>query len=327
MSFNHLAIVGYGSIGRRHAGVAKELFPDATISLFRSSSSNPNIMGYNEYPISKLNEARFLGVEAAIIASPAPFHIPQARLVVAQDVPVLVEKPLSTKVSDAEAFAAFVNQKGVGCLIGFVLRHHPSVKFIKDKLLLGIIGEVLHARVVCGSYLPDWRSEGDFRESVSARRELGGGVIWELSHELDYIQYFLGAVDQVFAIQDETNSLGLGVPEAVQCVARLSRGGTVSIHLDFNSRNPARYMVVNGTLGELVWDVLSSRVTITTSEKRKVTCFKQPSSQMYHDQLINFEKICHQNLEPIVSTQEGVNAVRFAAAIIESIRTRKISKL
>ena len=42
------------------------------------------------------------------------------------------------------------------------------------------------------SYLPNWRKHINYKKSVSAIESKGGGVLLELSHELDLVKYIIG---------------------------------------------------------------------------------------------------------------------------------------
>ena len=53
---------------------------------------------------------------------------------------------------------------------------------------------MLSVRSSVGQYLPEWRKNTDYRKGVSARQDLGGGVLLELSHEIDYIQWIFGEI-------------------------------------------------------------------------------------------------------------------------------------
>ena len=98
------------------------------------------------------------------------------------------------------------------------------------------MGEIISLEAHVGSYLPDWRPQKDYKESVSARAELGGGVLLELSHELDYIRWFFGGIDSVIAVLKNSNILGLDVEDGADLILKSSKGLHISLHLDFNSR-------------------------------------------------------------------------------------------
>ena len=54
------------------------------------------------------------------------------------------------------------------------------------------------ARVICSSYLPDWRPGVDYRTVYSAHKALGGGVTIDLIHEWDYLVDLFGVPQKLY---------------------------------------------------------------------------------------------------------------------------------
>ena len=122
-------------------------------------------------------------------------------------------------------------------MVGYVLRYCEAAKFIKDQLSQNIYGKPIDVRIECRSFLPDWRPDQDYRQSASARKELGGGVLLELSHEIDYANWLFGPLISIQAILQHSKTLnrcrGWG-----RALLENVNGLIVSIHLDFYCRNP-----------------------------------------------------------------------------------------
>ena len=207
-----IAIVGLGSIGRRHLRLVKEIRPDIQIILVRSGHGG--IWQEQELADSvvySLSDALALKVDAAIIASPVVFHVSQAKTFIEHVIPVLVEKPLSHKLDLADKlYKEWLERKPL-VLLGYTLRHNPAASFFGKKIQDGEIGIVLSITIKCESYLPEWRPDQDYRKSVSSRKELGGGVLLELSHELDYANWFFGPFKSVSSIVRNSKSLNIDI--------------------------------------------------------------------------------------------------------------------
>ena len=69
--------------------------------------------------------------------------------------------------------------------VGYNLRFHPVLIYLKQFL---IRKKIFSINVISHSYLPNWRKI-NYRHSISANKKLGGGVLLELSHELDYLKW------------------------------------------------------------------------------------------------------------------------------------------
>jgi predicted dehydrogenase len=76
-------------------------------------------------------------------------------------------------------------------MTGYNLRFSYSLKRFNELIKKKIVGKILSVRCEVGQYLPDWRPNKDFRKTVSANKRLGGGVLLELSHEIDYLRWIL----------------------------------------------------------------------------------------------------------------------------------------
>ena len=183
---NNIAIIGLGSIGQRHLHLVKELRPKLNIIAVRSGMGKKvedekllNAVVYS------LDEAIDYGIEAAIIATPAAYHVKQAIKMMEKGIHVLIEKPLSHSLNNINELLQLNEDSNLVGLIGYCLRYNPGAIKFNNMLKNSKTGRILHVRVDCGSYLPDWRKRQDYSQSVSAKSDLGE-LLLELSHGLDY---------------------------------------------------------------------------------------------------------------------------------------------
>ena len=90
-------IVGFGSIGRRHAGVIQYIFPDIDIIVLRHKKRNSHkfeALGLYK-SVTSIHEAIALNPQVAIISNPASKHIDIAKKLASRGVNLLIEKPIS----------------------------------------------------------------------------------------------------------------------------------------------------------------------------------------------------------------------------------------
>ena len=183
---NRILIVGLGSIGKRHLRLARSLLPNSDIRILRHKASS-EVSEFSNGCFYSLKEAIAFAPQIAVIASPAPFHIPTAQALAENGIHLLIEKPLSDSLYGVTHLLATCKNKGTVLLTGFNLRFLPSLQRFRDLLCEGVIGKTFSFRCEIGQYLPSWRPKCDYRKGVSGRRELGGGALLELSHEIDYL--------------------------------------------------------------------------------------------------------------------------------------------
>ena len=127
----------------------------------------------------------------------------------------------------------------------------------------GDIGRPVSARLWFGSYLPDWRPNMDYRDSYSARRELGGGVLRDASHELDLAVWFFGwPLDVASAWIGKVGDLEIDVEDTVRTILVSATGVPIVIELDYLSRTYRRGIEITGSDGTIRFDWSLGSITV-----------------------------------------------------------------
>jgi predicted dehydrogenase len=316
----HVAIIGLGSIGRRHLRLIRDLRPDINIIVVRS--------GKGEYIQEEkladtvyfsLRDAIGAGIQAAVIATPAICHVTQAKYLMEAGVHVLVEKPLSHSMENVNELININQKSGAVGLVGYCLRYGPAALKFKEMLNDKKIGEILHVTINCGSYLPHWRPDQDYRQSVSATKELGGGVLLELSHELDYIRWFFGDIKSVYANIQNSGTLDINVEDSADIIFESEPGFPVSVHLDFNSRNTRRKCIARCSNGDLIWDAVVNKVIwLPANGSVELATYRNDRDYIYKEQLKHFFDCIENKKLPSVSIHDGVAVLHMIDSIKKS---------
>ena len=260
-------IAGLGSIGRRHLANLRELAPAASIVVWHQQTSTPgHTAGLADREVFSLESALETMPDVALVTGPASTHVVTATALAGAGAHLLVEKPLSDSLSGVDALLHRCVANGLTLLVGYNLRFAPDLQAIKQALDDGRIGRVLSVRAEVGSYLPDWRPSADYRTTVSARRDLGGGVLGELSHEIDYVQWLVGDIIEVSARVGQLSPLEIDVEDIAELVVTFASGALGSIHLDMLQRAPTRTCRIIGVDGTIIWDGLSGHVALFSSD-------------------------------------------------------------
>lgn len=306
MQLTHLAIVGLGSIGARHLKIIRSLRPNIDITLVSSKANESPGETHNLNTVSTIEEAVDLGIQAAIICTPASLHVSQTKECLESGIHVFVEKPLGVSV-DAELLECSKQSTAI-VYVGYVLRHHPALNYFRDLIQSSRIGKLVSVFIECRSYLPEWRPNRDYKLSVSALPELGGGVLLELSHELDYMLWLFGEVQTVFARLTPGQELGIEVEEKAELEFMTESGLPISMHLDFVTKSNSRQCIVRGESGLLVLDLTESRVIIKTENGKKTVEVPIPveMSEVYEMQMNHYFTCIEEGVEPLVGPKEGL---------------------
>ena len=324
MSINRVLIVGLGSIGRRHLRLARELLPNADIRVLRHQADSP-VPDTANGGVSRIEEAVSFAPQIAVIASPATTHIITAQALAEAGVHLFIEKPLSASLAGVEQLVETCRQQGSVLLTAYNLRFMPSLQRYRHLLIEGAIGKVLSVRCETGQYLPSWRPNADYRLGVSAQRELGGGVLLELSHEIDYLRWIFGEVVWVKATLSRQSGLDVDVEDTAHLTLGFapSVGGHQligSLNLDFIRHDSTRLCTAIGEYGSLCWNGLTGEVVLYKScEKEWRVLFSHPhqSEDSYMAEWQDFLDCIAQDKRPMITGEDGLIVLQ----IIEAART------
>jgi predicted dehydrogenase len=257
----------------------------------RPSSSQPldALTGADVGFVDSLDLALDGGVDIGVVASPAPFHASHAAALLRAGATVLLEKPLSSSPEDADLL---MSEEQGRVVVGYHLRLHRAVNRFRDALHRGTIGAPRRFDFLVGQHLDLWRPAIDARRSVSARWELGGGVLLELSHELDALTHVLGpSLGDPRVVAATLGVDGAPTDGRVDTVADLDVIGSTGleghVHLDMVRRPPKRSWTVNGEEATLVLDLLDGELSIHLPGRVEVLLAVPPNERdLAEDRLI-----------------------------------------
>lgn len=308
-----IAVLGFGSAGRRHAANAVAL--DHEVVVFDPAVS--------EVPTGVKRAASqgdaISSAQAVIVATPNSLHADQAVAALDAGRPVLVEKPLAVDLGDAERVARAARESGATCGIAMNLRFHPAVVEMKRLVQGGELGPVRLAEVAFGYDLRLWRPQTDYRTSYSARAELGGGIALDSIHELDYLLWLLGPVDSVIAETGQISTLELDVEDVAVAILRFKCGAIATVSLNYFEPVYRRGALIVGedAVAQWVWGQPELRI-------RRADRGEQSSSigtdltPTYVDVVEDFASAVERGDSPRTSVDQGLEAVRVVVALKRS---------
>ena len=282
-----IAVLGLGSIGLRHALNLIALGRD--VIGFDPSPDRRSVLVEAGGKATEDRAALIAQSEAVVVASPNAHHLNDLRAAVEAGRPAFVEKPLSHKLDGIDAVLAQADKTGVPIFAALNLRFHPAVQEAKRRLAAGDIGKPLWGRLICSSYLPNWRPNQDYRQGYTADPATGG-VLFDIVHEFDLAHHLLGAATAVAAQARRSGKLEMASEDVADVLLRHESGATSSLHLDYITRPPMRVTEIAGEDGFLRLDIAGRSATITdasgavTLEKKYVTTFDDD----YRDEMAAF---------------------------------------
>lgn len=322
-----ILLVGLGSIGKRHLANIQRLLPEVRVAVLRSRPTNEAIEGCEV--VATIDEARAFCPDAAVLCSPSSFHIEVAELLANSGVHLFIEKPLSDKVLGVSAFIEVISRFKLKAMVGYNLRFSPSLLAFKALIEEATFGRVLHVSAEVGQYLPSWRPDVDYRETVSAKAEFGGGALLELSHELDYLCWIFGPAVSVSAKVQKVSELEIDVEDLVLAHIDLAHGErklSASIHLDFLQQRAQRKCKAICERGTVIWDAIAGRVEVQHPEGRTTHYEDETINRnlTYEKELLAFIEAIENDTQVPIDCREGLGTLELIGAIRESSRLQKV---
>jgi len=326
-------IAGLGSIGQRHLKNLRRIAPEAAIRVWHQHSRPGDRTDPVEADrvVYTLDEALDPLPDFVVIANPAPMHIETARQFAEQDVDLLIEKPLAASMDGVENLLTLCDERGLICMVAYVFRFYDPLRLAKAVIAGGQIGRVLAFNAEVGQYLPDWRPGRDYRETVSARRELGGGAVLELSHEIDLARWLVGKVKTVGAQMGKLSDLEIDVEDTAEITLGFENGAIGRVHVDMVQRSPVRGLRIVGTEGTLTWDWQSHRVQVYTEESEMWRdlhpAVEMDRNEMYVTELEHFLDCVAHRTEPVIGGEDGRRVLEIALAAKQSAVEQRVITL
>jgi predicted dehydrogenase len=325
-----IAVIGYGSVGKRHVQNLLSNPYTKIIICTKQKITNP-------YPkkitiVNSISDCLKQNPDIGLIANVSGFHIPTAIKLAKAGVDLFVEKPLSNSLKGVTELVRIIRKKKLVTQMGCQFRFHRCIKEIKRLISSNQLGKVLSIRVECGSFLPDWHPYEDYRKSYASRNDLGGGVVLTLIHEIDYLYWYFGKVSEVFSVTGKYSDLEISADDLSVGIIKFENGVIAEIHLDYFQKPEFRSCKVIGTKGVAYWDSDTNIVKLYDYKKNKwIKVLKWSNYErnlMFKEELAHFLNCVKKQKATINPVErDGIDTLKIGLAILKSSKARKMIKL
>ena len=250
-------IIGLGSIALKHIKALQELYPSVVIyALRRKGEPSKEIKGVIE--VFDISEIKVDTLSFILISNPTAVHYETIKEVMVYKKPLFIEKPLfETLSNEANDLVMEIERQGIPTYVACNLRFLESIAKIRELLVGKRVNEV---NVYCGSYLPDWRPNVDFRKVYSANKEMGGGVHIDLIHELDYVYWLFGAPIHTQSFFSNKSSLDITAYDYANYLWEYD-DFSVSVVLNYYRRDSKRTLEILTDEGTYLVDLLKNNIS------------------------------------------------------------------
>lgn len=273
--------------------------------------------------------------DGAIIATPNALHREHAERCIAAGVPILVEKPIATSVTDGLAIAEAAAGAGVPLLVGHHRRHSPIITAARDVIRSGALGEV-----VAASTTTLFAKPAEYFEAAAWRREPGGGpILINLIHDVDALRHLIGEIVDVQALAS-SHVRNRPVEETVAVNLRFASGALGSLLLSDAAASPLSWELTAGEDPAFPrypdhdpTVIAGSQGTLGLPSLRLLRYPEQPSWRLPLEasvvsvqaadpltrQLEHFLRVIERRDAPLVSGPDAVESLRVTLAVTAAI--------
>lgn len=298
----NIIVIGYGSIGSRHARILTDL--GYRVAVLSKRKINYPLL-YN----SITDAIREFNPEYVIIANETSRHLDVLYELIDQDFSgaVLTEKPLCANIN---AIKHFPKNRLKHLFVAYNLRFHPVIQKLKYIL---INEKVLSINIYVGQYLPEWRPNTDYRQHYSAIKDLGGGVLRDLSHELDYLNWLFGDWIRLVALGGHYSNLEITSDDLFSIMIEMKNIPIVNIQMNYLDRFSRREIIINTNMHTYKADLVNNQLQID----------KQQYSFLYHRDMtykLLHESILTNNFTDVCSLDEGIETMKMIEAVEQSAK-------
>jgi predicted dehydrogenase len=315
-----VAVVGVGAFGRNHARVYRQLadegLPVRLVAVVDSDTARADAVarefGCRAFGSVEQLTTTFQEIQAASVAVPTIHHLTVARSLMQAGIDVLIEKPVTPSLAEADELARVAKELDRIVQIGHLERFNPAVRAAVPAVTQPMFFEV-------------------HRLSVFTPRSLDVDVVLDLMiHDLDVVLSFVGSpVKEIRAVglpilSGKVDIANVRLEFASGCVANFtaSRVSTERVR-KLRFFQPKQYISLDYTRQDaLVFSVGDTQAAATPSVNPQIQVVKLPTTQEepLHAELSSFLECVQRRSKPIVDLEDGRRALAIALDIVAAIR-------
>lgn len=254
--------------------------------------------------------------DGVVVCTPNAAHARDLEQCVQAGLNVMLEKPMAESVASAEAMVALCKQYNKFAFIAYCLRFAKPYQKIKEIIDSGKLGVVFSIRAsVAGK-----KAITDAHTNYRTVKKLGGGVISDFSHEIDYSVWFAGKIAKtVQCYGGKAVHKDWDVLDTAELLIGCEGGTCISIHMDFLQPYFGRSIEVYGTEGALRYrdNECLKICTNEAGEWEDINVFTD-FSEVYRDEMQHFIDCLQNNVRPKIDETEGFMLMKLIDQCVES---------
>ena len=276
-----ILFIGYGSITIKHINIIKKKFKSEIFIISRHFKGNKNLIKIS------LKNALSLKFDYCFICTASTERLKYLKLFEGKCKSFFLEKPICNNYKKAKNILNKLKLKK-NLYIGYVFRNNRMINSIKKLIHQKKLGEIKGVQIISRSFMPSWRNNIKYKDSVSSQKAKGGGVLLELSHEIDLLFYFFKNISLHSGNTYNSKNLNIDVEDRADAIFLINNKLPVNLLLNFSSYMSERRMIINGSRSVIDINLNSNIYYIFSNNKKKKYIFKNENKKMFERQIVNY---------------------------------------
>ncbi|MEH7482343.1 Gfo/Idh/MocA family oxidoreductase [Neobacillus drentensis] len=330
----NFAIVGMGHIAKKHIEAIEKA---EGANLYAICDTNSDQLELAPSHVKKYTDLENMLIEnkeidVVCICVPSGLHAKLTKIVAEQKRHIIVEKPMSLKLEDAEAMLGFANENGVKLAVVHPNRFRPAIMKLQERMAAGSFGMLSHANATIR-----WNRNQAYYDQAAWRgtKEFDGGVLMNQAiHDLDLMLWLMGPVESVQAMA-ATRLRKIETEDVAAAVVQFENGalGIIEAATTVYPKNLEESLAIFGETGSAkisgrtanfveTWDFEDGTEEETEQLKQEIKAdpFGKPGHQWIIEDMV---QAINEDRQPIVTGEDGLAPVKLILAILESAETGK----
>jgi len=321
-----IAILGLGSIGRRHLGNFRVAGAE-TLTACDAAPAQRDAAA-TDFPfatIAATAEAALDGVDGAVICTPPESHIALGRTAAERGAHLMVEKPFAQSVDGVEELLKLCDAKRLKVLTAYNWRYWPPMLLVEKLLKEGRIGALRAARTEYAYHLTTRYPGKDYRKFYMADAKQGGGCVLDESHAIDYMRWLCGEITEVSAVVDHVSSLEITTDDVADLTVRFASGTVGNIHMNLFAWNVHSHFELMGEEGVIQWRRFENEIRLfdPRTNRWEIYPFSCQLNEMYIEEAKHFLACIRGEATPACDGWDGLKTMRVIDAAIKASAERR----
>jgi predicted dehydrogenase len=314
-------VIGCGSIGQRHIKTLLSLGFENIEVYDTNKKMLKKIKKYTSVKI--LNSLEFNEPDCTFICTPPNLHAQLMLKALKFNSNVFVEKPISNSMKQLKKISELAKQKSLHVFVGYVLRFDNGLTKIKKIISEGKLGKILSINASYGWYLPNWRPTQNYRKNYTASIAQGGGIILDASHDVNYLQWLCGDIEEVFCWHSKISQLRVETEGLAEILLKFKSKTLGHIHLDFINPKDTRHCEIIGSKATIRWSFTEQTIEFQKNLKIQHLKFKDNSEEIYKDEIKYIIKCLKGEKNHLIDIISSISTLEVSLAAKKSGKTNK----